>query len=268
MALEQYNTEYLCCGYCRKLNNDNHCPVDISYLVRSFCNFHTFIHIELKKSKLKNFSTGKQHKISKSFKTISDNIACQFNIYRAGKPCASQKYRRGRWRCDPEWLLMETKIMKLPPNIGNIKMTFNYTFGRYHKATSEIFVNSNTKTPKFVCTRLLKTNNLPKNTSKLDISNLIEVEWMNDKEYEERGGYKIGDTVHLRDSRIGNIAYIGPLEHLQKLNNDNTKHYGIELHYGFHFDCGGSIGGKRYFFGRACFVKIDKIEGLYNQNNQ
>ena len=46
---------YICAGYCREINDNNHVPSDIANLIKLFCNLGKVFRFDLKGGALKDF---------------------------------------------------------------------------------------------------------------------------------------------------------------------------------------------------------------------
>ena len=267
MSESQLNL-YLCTGYCKRASENDDIPDDIVGIIKLFFNFAKLIKIELKRNPLKNFRSGIQKKLSTSFTLNIDNlnINCNFSIYPNGKQ--HKGFAKG-------WVLLETKINSISriksslSRSSAIRLTCKYLFGN-HKAKGELYINWNTKSQIFTCTRLIKTTQLP-GYKNLKIQNSIDIEWITDKEYEEKSKYKIGDMVQTRMGFIGQIKYIGPRPYLPNQQPSN-KHYVViddnqnmsTMVNSCKFLNDESYDAKKYFESCTCFsTKLEQIVGVY-----
>ena len=275
--IEKHNQTYLCSGYCREINED--VPNDITSLVQAFCNFGTLSKIKLVKPALGRFLKSckdRKKPMSKTFKTEIGKISMKFSIYANGKKYESRRWgynKQGnrtwiahKYHQDRGWVLLETKIMAIPSDLGPAKIKFYSSIGRNNKVHNEIYINSRTKPPKSVYCKVMKTEHLLKYGSELNICNLVDVVLVSDTEYkDEIINYKMGDCVCLFGG-VGVIKYIGPLPHK---NNGNSVYVGIEMRHisdwsnSRLYDGSHMEGDKKYFDGKGVFVKPNKIQGIF-----
>ena len=78
---------YLCAGYCRKANGNQHFPSDIVNLTKSFCNMGKDILFDLRGGALKDFLKKKYSQKKKSFRLQLGDVIIRgaFNVYPDGK---------------------------------------------------------------------------------------------------------------------------------------------------------------------------------------
>ena len=274
--------DYLCSGYCREVSRNDYLPTDIIMLTKSFYKSFKSLTIELKGQALKNLLNGKQRKKYIPFKMqFGDVSICgKINIYPDGKPI----YDNHNYIVSKGSTLLETaitqisyssKAKKYSSTPSPIRVKSKYILAGQHQGNNEIYTRLHAKNHSaFACTKIIDAKVLKGKQYKkyLQISVLIDIEWITDMEYESIERYKVGDTIETRGGKSGVIKYIGPLQHLQ-IRGDNTIYIGVRRRKYLRHNrqwgkrtYKGWINDVKYFKcseGTGEFIKPDQICGVY-----